>query len=108
VTVTSRSSPVSQSYTRTSPASSGFASGVDDVEHERLEPVVAEHVDAALEAGRVVQVGQQHREAAALVLRDEGLQRVAEVGRARPPGCRSGSGRCGRCAALPRVSGMRR
>jgi hypothetical protein len=52
------------------------------VEHERLELVVAEHVDAALEARRVVEIADEHGEAAALVLRDEGLHGVAEVGRA--------------------------
>src|SRR6185436_20116434 len=55
---------------------------VDDVEHERLELVVPEHVDAALEAHGVVEIGEEHREAAALVLGDEGLHRLAEVGRA--------------------------
>jgi hypothetical protein len=38
----------------------GAVLGVGQVEHERLEPVVPEDVDALLEAGRVVQVGEQH------------------------------------------------
>jgi hypothetical protein len=50
------------------------------VQHVGLELVVAQHVDARLEAPRVVQVADQNRHAAAFVLGDERLQALLEVG----------------------------
>src|SRR5262249_29100929 len=53
---------------------------VVDLEHERLELVIAERVDALLEAGRVVEVADHDREALALVLRDEVLHALGDLG----------------------------
>ena len=75
---------------------------VVDLEHERLELVVAERVDALLEALRIVEVADHDREAAPLVLRDErpSCTRRARSGRR----CRTSAGsrtrgRCGSCRA---------
>ena len=53
---------------------------VVDLEHERLELVVAERVDALLEALRIVEVADHDREAAPLVLGDEVLHALGELG----------------------------
>ena len=79
-TVTSRVSPVSQSTSARSPCSCGDGlAQVVDLEHERLELVVAERVDALLEALRIVEVADHDREAAPLVLRDEVLHALGDA-----------------------------
>ena len=52
------------------------------MEEERLELVVAEDVDPLLEALGVVEIAEEDGEPLALVLRDEGAERIAEVGMA--------------------------
>ena len=74
MTVTSRSSPrlavVEQHVARELRLR---LARVDDVDDERIELVVAKDVDALLEARRIVEIADEHGEAAALVLRDERL-----------------------------------
>src|SRR5690606_32698686 len=58
----------------------GGLAQVVGLEDERLELVIAERVDALLEADRVVEVADHDREAAPLVLRDEVLHARGELG----------------------------
>src|SRR5262249_8246990 len=51
-----------------------------DLKDERLELVVAQRVESILEAGGVVEVGDQDRQAAPLVLGDERLHALGELG----------------------------